>query len=252
MPGDIQITYLKHSGFAVQSGETLLVFDDAQGKPAAGDSLRNGHVTRELIESFQRTMYFVSHAHADHFDPSIFDYYNAETIVYYIFGDDLPAKYKGYRMSPGDTLSVGGATITAYASTDEGVSFLVRLNGWSIFHAGDLNLWHWREQSTLKEIEQAERDYLAAVEPLAGETIDFAFFPVDPRMGELYDAGAVHFSMHLKPRVMIPMHWWDRPDVAMEFARRNRSKRTEIIALTRPGESITAQKTDNGEITIDV
>lgn len=251
MTGAVQITYLNHSGFAVRSHDTLLVFDNAQGKPMEGDSLTNGRITRALIEGHQRTLFFVSHAHADHFNEAIYDFSDAG-MVHYVLGDDLPERHSGYRLSKGDTLSLGGAEITAYGSTDEGVSFLVNINGWTLFHAGDLNLWHWREQSTLKEIEEAEKAYEEAVAPLLGQEIDFAFFPLDPRMGEMYDAGALHFTMHVKPRIMIPMHWWGRADAALDFARRNRIKYVEILALTKPGETIRATKQEDGEIVIDM
>lgn len=248
MSGTIQVTYLNHSGFYVRAGDTLLVFDDATGKGSAED--QEGHVTRALVEAHQRTLFFVSHAHADHFSPDIYTYSHEN--VYYILGDDLPSKYNGYRMSEGDELTIAGIEIAAFGSTDEGVSFLVQLEGYSIFHAGDLNLWHWREQSTLKEIAQAEREFENAVEPLVGKPVDFAFFPVDPRMGEMHDAGALYFLMHVKPRVFIPMHWWGRADVAIEFARRNKQKHTEIIALTQPGQSIKASRGGDGAIIIEL
>lgn len=249
MPCSTKITYLNHSGFAVGTRDVLLIFDDAQGKSSKGDSIANGHITKELIASYPRTIFFVSHSHADHFSPDIYDF-TGEDMVYYVLGEDLPPQYKGFRMARGERLSLCGAEISTYDSTDEGVSYLVKVDGWTFFHAGDLNLWHWREQSTLKEIEQAEREYEQAVAPLFSQAIDFAFFPVDPRMGELYDAGAVHFLMHVKPRVFIPMHWWGRADVALEFARKNRSKRSEIMALTKSGEAISAEKKDSGEIVI--
>ena len=129
---------------------------------------------------------------------------------------------------------------------------MVRLAGWTIFHAGDLNFWHWREESTFKQIAQAESDFHAEVAPLIGKKIDFAFFPLDPRMGEMYDAGAQYFLMEVRPRVMIPMHWWGRAEAALEFARRNRSKYTEILALTRPGESLVATMGENGEISVEL
>ena len=115
------------------------------------------------------------------------------------------------------------------------MAFLVRAYGISIFHAGDLNLWHWRQESTLREIEAAENAYYEAIEPLKGEHIDVAMFPVDPRQGLMYDAGANHFILTMKPRVFIPMHFQDRPEVAVDFARRARTPQTEVLALTRPG-----------------
>lgn len=249
MASALQVTYLHHSGFAVQTPDTLLIFDDAQDPPDEEGSLANGHITRSLIASHKRTLYLISHAHSDHFNPKIYDMADVGN-VQYVLGYDVPIPHPGFRMMPNERISFGGIEIRAYGSTDEGVSFYVRVEGWNLFHAGDLNLWHWREESSLKEIEQAEADYLQTVAPIVGQPIDFAFFPLDPRMGERYDAGAQHFLMHAKPRIMIPMHWWDRSDAAKDFARRNRSRHAEIIALTTPGETIHAQKLEDGAITL--
>ena len=51
------------------------------------------------------------------------------------------------------------------------------------------------------------------------QKIDVAFFPVDPRQGSMYDAGAGYFIMTVKPKVFIPMHFQGRPDVALRFCR---------------------------------
>jgi len=48
------------------------------------------------------------------------------------------------------------------------------------------------------------------------------------------------------------MHWWERVETALEFARRSRSKHTEIIALTRPGEQLQARMGENEEIEIEL
>jgi hypothetical protein len=131
---------------------------------------------------------------------------------------------------------VGDVNIRVFSSTDKGVSFYVSLYGLNVFHAGDLNLWHWREESTLREIAQAEKDFYAAMAPIEHLPMDIAMFPVDPRMGGLYDAGANYFVMAVKPRLFIPMHWQGKPEVAAGFARKGRTRYTEILALTRPRE----------------
>lgn len=251
MACNLQITYLDHSAFAVRTPDTILIFDDAAGTPDDEEPLSKGRVSRALLQSHQHIFIFASHAHADHFNPDI--YRRAQGLdAHFILGDDIPRPHPGHRLSPGDSLSLDGVAITAHASTDEGVSFLVRVGGWTLFHAGDLNLWHWRQESTPKEIKDAETEFEAAVEPLRGEPIDFAFFPVDPRMGEMHDAGALYFLMNARPRVMIPMHWWGRADVAHEFARRNRTRHVEVVALTAPGDSIRAAKEADGHIVLDL
>ena len=241
--GELHVTYLYHSAFCVELDDALLVFDYApETKPAAaneGDP--PGTLNREALAAYRQVVVLVSHSHADHFDPVIFDWADAGR-VRYVLSYDIPAKWPGQRLKPGESAAAGDVRVEAYDSTDLGVSFLVKLGDYTIFHAGDLNLWHWREVSTLREIEQAERDFHAAVKPLHGKEIDLAFFPVDPRQGSLYDAGANYFVMAVKPRVLIPMHWQDRVDVAQEYVRKNHTRRVEMVALTRPGDVVVIGK----------
>jgi L-ascorbate metabolism protein UlaG (beta-lactamase superfamily) len=196
-----------------------------------------GVITSEDLKPFERVLVFVSHSHEDHFDPSIYEWQD-EGRVTYLLGDDIPQRWPGERLSPGDERRFGQVLVRACDSTDLGVSFLVKLPEYTLFHAGDLNLWHWRDASSVREIAQAEDAFYAAMKPIEQEKIDVAFFPVDPRQGSLYDAGALYFLMSVKPRLMIPIHFQDRGDVAMDFARKNRSRKSDIVALTRRGESI--------------
>lgn len=237
----LQVTYLYHSGFTVALDDILLVFDYYPGDIGSTSAGLPGILTGAELEQYRQVVILVSHGHADHFDPVIFDWADAGR-VHYVLGNDISAQWPGHRMKPGETLSLGAITVEAYDSTDLGVSYLVRLGAYNIFHAGDLNLWHWREVSTLREIEQAERDFHAAVKPLEGKEIDLAFFPVDPRQGNLYDAGANYFVMAVKPRVLIPMHWQDRIDVAQDYVRKNRTRRVEMVALIHRGDSIEVGK----------
>jgi len=236
--GELTITYLYHSAFSVELDDVLLVFDYA---PDGKDGDAQAALNREALAKYRQVVVLASHSHGDHFDPVIFDWADAGR-VHYVLGYDIPEKWPGLRLKPGEDIAVGGVTVEAYDSTDLGVSFLVRLGGYTVFHAGDLNLWHWREVSTLREIEQAERDFHAALKPLRGKEIDLAFFPVDPRQGSLYDAGANFFVMEVKPRVLIPMHWQERVDVANEYVRKNRTRRVEMVALTQPGDTVVIGK----------
>ena len=235
---ELTVTYLYHSAFSVELDDVLLVFDYA---PSGKESDAQGTLNRQALARYRQVVVLVSHSHGDHFDPVIFDWAEAGR-VHYVLSHDIPDKWPGLRLRAGESAAAGGVTVEAYASTDLGVSFLVKLGDYTVFHAGDLNLWHWREVSTLREIEQAERDFHAAVKPLQGKEIDLAFFPVDPRQGSLYDAGANFFVLEVKPRVLIPMHWQERVDVAQEYVRKNRTRRVEMVALTQPGDTVVIGK----------
>ena len=77
-------------------------------------------------------------------------------------------------------------------------------------------------------------------------------FPTDPRQGRLYDAGANYFIMSARPRLFIPMHFWNKAEVIQEFARRTRTNQTEVIALTQPGERMMIELDEEDYMTINI
>ena len=244
----LDITYYHHSGFSAALDDTLLIFDYWTGEH--GELPFPKRITPEKLKDFKEIVVFVSHEHPDHMDPEVFEW-RKELPVTYSGSHDMPVGTRGKRMAPGDSYTVSeNVKVRAFESTDLGVSFLVDLKGIKLFHAGDLNFWHWREESTLKEIEEADQDFQQAIIPLKDEPIDVAFFPVDPRQGRLFDAGANTFILSVKPRLLIPMHFWGRAEIAVEFARRARCRETEVLAMTRYGEQIRLQFEDDGYLTI--
>ncbi|MBE5786313.1 MAG: MBL fold metallo-hydrolase, partial [Clostridiales bacterium] len=179
MAGAATVTFFHHSGLTVAVGETLLVFDYWRGE---NNALPKGAwLTDKDFEGFKQVLVFVSHDHEDHFDEIIYSWNFSKLPITYIVSDDLPIGKRGKRIAPGESLTLGNTTVQAFSSTDKGVSFYVTVDDLHVFHAGDLNLWHWREESSLREIAQAERDYYRAVAPLEQLPMDIAMFPVDPR-----------------------------------------------------------------------
>ena len=250
MDRKLTVTYYHHSGFSVAMDDVLLVFDYWTGEH--GELPEDKRITVDFLKLFRQVYVFISHEHPDHLDPVVFTWRN-EAPVTYIVSADMPVGTRGKRMAPGDNLTLSPeVSVKAFDSTDLGVSFLVDIQGVHVFHAGDLNFWHWREESTVKEIEEADDAFRQAVEPIAREKIDLAFFPVDARQGLMYDAGANYFIMCVKPRLLIPMHFWGRAEIAMEFARRSRCRQTEVMALTRYGEQISLDFTDDGYIDVSL
>lgn len=234
MEKQMKIIYHYHSGFSVQVGGTLLVFDYWEGENRSLSSV--GRIDENFLSAFENIYVFISHAHPDHLDPVVFQWKIKGLPVTYIVSSDVPVGTQGKRLAPGQEKTLDdNISVKAFESTDLGVAFLVTAYGMTIFHAGDLNLWHWRQESSLREIEAAEQAFYQATEPIRKEKIDVAMFPVDPRQGMMYDAGANHFVLTMKPRVFIPMHWQERPEVAEDFARRSRNPHTEVLALTKPG-----------------
>lgn len=243
---DISIRYLGGSGFLVWYDETGFLFDASS--TGADDQMMPDE---ETLRAFDRLYVFASHHHEQHFDPELYSIVPENTRFF--LGFDIPESYEGIHMQPGDEVSVDNMTVTAYDSTDEGVSFLISISGITLFHAGNLNLWHWRDESTIVEIEAAERDFYRCLEPLIQKktVIDIAFFPVDPRQGRMHDAGANYFLMNLKPRILIPMHFQGRGDVVRRFAINNENTATKVIALSETGEQVTVSIPETEETAPD-
>ena len=244
----MNLTYYHHSGFSAAVDDILLVFDYWLGEHR--ELPVEKRINEETLRRFREVYVFISHDHPDHMDPEVFEWRKIVPVTY-VVSMDMPIGTRGKRMAPGDALTLSQRVkVKAFESTDLGVSFLVDVCGIRLFHAGDLNFWHWREESTVKEIEEAEEAFRRAVDPIMKEEIDVALFPVDPRQGRLFDAGANYFIMSVKPRLLIPMHFWGRAEIAVEFARRSRCRQTEVLAMTRPGEQIRVEVDDQGYMTV--
>ncbi len=229
------VTFFYHSGLMIAVEKTLLIFDYWEGDQDGSLPL-DSRLTERDMQGFEQVIFLVSHDHKDHMDPKIYAYNFNSLPITYVLSSDIPPQNRGLRISEGETIRVGTALITAYGSTDKGVSFYVSVGGMNIFHAGDLNFWHWRDEFSLSEIRRAENAFYRALEPLEQLPMDIAMFPVDPRQGGMYDAGANHFIMTVKPRVFIPIHWRDKPEVSVDYARRGRTRYTDVVSLTRPRE----------------
>ena len=245
---DLLITHFYHSGFSVASEHTLAVFDYWRGE--RGELPPDKQLTPEKLKKYDNVFVFISHEHIDHLDPVVFTWADAGNISY-IVSSDMPVGTRGKRMAPGDTVRFSDElTVTAFDSTDLGVSFLADFCGIRIFHAGDLNFWHWREESTMQEIEEADAEFRKAVLPISREKIDVAFFPVDPRQGTMFEAGANYFILTVKPRILIPMHYFHRADTAVDYARTASCRTTEVVALPGYGDCLRIEKDDEGYLNV--
>ena len=120
-----------------------------------------------------------------------------------------------------------------------GISFLIDLQGVRLFHAGDLNNWHWSEESTPQEIRKAEGDFLAEVKCLqqTAPSVDVALFPVDNRIGKDYMRGAEQFVERIKTTIFVPMHFSEEYKGGNAFREFAESKGCRFLSITHRGES---------------
>ncbi len=233
-----KITYLDHSGFAVVTDSAVLVFDYSKDP---SDKLK--HILRDNPEL--PVAFFVSHRHHDHFNKAIFDMAQNHRRVFVLSNDidaekiltTVPVAWRNAGGEISDLL--GNIDVKAYGSTDAGVCYLVTMpDGKTVFHAGDLNYWHWQDESSEKEVRKAYEDYVRILRHIMEEvkSIDIVFFPVDPRQGTDFETGARLFMENINVRYFFPMHFngdTKSPCLFENYVTDN----TTPVCLNQPGES---------------
>lgn len=221
----MKIEYIFHSGFTVETDNYFLVFDYYKGKI----NLRED----------KRTVVFSSHNHGDHFNAEILTWEEKNPDIIYILSSDIDVEPKpNIRiMEPYESLKVYDVSVHSFGSTDRGLSFLVNVDGKSLFFAGDLNWWLW-PNDTEEEKEMMEMDFKKEIEQIKGNNVDIAFFPVDPRLRENYSLGGKYFIEQIKPKYFIPIHFWNKFSTTKDFARDINDPNTTILEIHRENQVI--------------
>ena len=214
----MNVHYIYHSCFAVETDTTLLVFDYWRDHP-------DGRLARLLEAGRDKQLYFiVSHFHDDHFNPDIMKFEGARTLISY--DTSKRRRLKPHMVTAvlriGDTYEDECLKLIAIRSTDVGISSLVWLpDGTTLYHAGDNNNWFFTEhpeehlRCTVDEIEGLFRSTLREIKALAPR-VDHAMFPIDPRLGQEMMRGACQWLQVIHTTHFYPMHCWDRWDEVAE------------------------------------
>jgi len=237
-----KITHLFHSGYAVETAEHFLVFDYYQPSPRKNSGIAEGIITDDYLKTKKNILVFVSHNHADHFDPAILKWGKNNPAITYILSSDVLAitnQLKHHALSPYEEINVNQVTIKTFGSTDQGISFLLKVDGLTIFHAGDLNWWHWTGES-LDEQASAASAFKTEIDKIVAQAIDIdiAFFPIDRRMEEFYSLGAEYFADKLKPKLLVPMHFGNDFAVTQDFAKKAKTLLINTVEISHKGQEI--------------
>ncbi|MDI3546627.1 MAG: hypothetical protein PWR10_279 [Halanaerobiales bacterium] len=240
------IFHLYHSGVAIEVERYFLVFDYYLDKPAGRKrDISGGVLSAKDFKDRDAVCVFVSHSHGDHFNPVIFEWQRANPDIKYILSADinmkLPDRGLYYFLDQDEELRIDDLDIQTFGSTDRGVSFLVRLNDLAIFHAGDLNWWHWKSFSEV-ELKKEEADFKREIEKIRGEKIDIAFIPVDPRLEEYYYLAGEYFAREIKPSLLVPIHFADNFQITGQFAGKLKDSSVKVAEIKHRGEKIFYKK----------
>ena len=198
-------------------------------------------------------MVFSSHSHEDHFSPRIFTLDNGQREVRFLLGNDIALTAENRKrwqlsqetaskctlLAGNETVSpLPGVTVETLPSTDEGVAFLVSVDGQTIFHAGDLNWWHWEGEDPAWN-RQMEQDFKAYASPLTGRHIHLAMLPIDPRQEEHGFRGAAYILSHAQIDRCLPMHQWEQFSFTQQFMSTYPEFAEQILPATRLGQTFT-------------
>lgn len=244
----MKVTYLYHSGYLVETESALLLFDYFKGELPA-------------FPAHKPLIVFASHKHPDHFDFRIFDLASHPGGTDYVFGSDIRlsdnylerkgidphVKERMHRLSSHKELELpiqGGKSlkIRTLKSTDEGVAFYVRIGNEGIYHAGDLNWWHWEgEDGSFNAFqEKVYKEEIGLLQNWLQEedaVLDLAFVPLDPRLQAAYCYGMDFFLSHIPVKAVYPMHMWEDYRVLDRYLARcekEEEKRAWIPLLKNP------------------
>lgn len=236
----MRVTFLAHSGFFLELETASLLFDWWKGElpPLPAD--------RPLLV-------FASHRHEDHFNPAIFSLAEGGQDVRFLLGKDIRLTERNrarwdlsddvagrcLALGGGETVSpISGVTVETLPSTDEGVAFLVSLEGKTIFHAGDLNWWHWEGEDKAWN-RNMEINFKRYCEPLRGRHMDLAMFPIDPRLGEDGFRGARYFLELTDTACLLPMHQWEQFSFTRDFLAACPAFAGQVRMVERNGQCFT-------------
>ncbi|MCH5232987.1 MAG: MBL fold metallo-hydrolase [Muribaculaceae bacterium] len=255
-----KLTYIFHDCFVLETAEFVFVFDFWKDPFS-----KSGEVPYflEIADKNKTLVVVVSHHHKDHYSKYIFGWAGLFKDTRYILSKDTAkycrhilrgdSLYKGMRPDPQSVTVIGpgerfveqGYEIFAFSSTDIGNSYVVKTGGKIFFHAGDLNDWSWRAESTEDEVREEKDKFLTILNEIKSEfpRIDYAMFPVDPRMGEGYWEGAATFNRLFDVGLFIPMHFClaENPEQEIDYIKKvwetgkyANPERGKVLVLTGP------------------
>lgn len=197
----MKVTYIHHSSFSVELDTCTLLFDYYKGELPKFDNNNKIYV-------------FSSHSHHDHFDKVIFDLEKQYNDVTYILSNDIKdsSSKNTYFVKSNESIDIDDLNIRTLESSDLGVAFIVEVEGKRIYHAGDLNWWHWEGEPD-EDNKEAAFKFTKEVDKIKGTVFDVAFIPLDPRQESKYYLGFDYFMKNTNTKVAFPMHCWSNYSV---------------------------------------
>lgn len=187
-----------------------------------------------------------THSHADHFNQEVLIWDKKKSDITYIFSKEIEDTFKEtlkedkvHYLDKLQLFEVENVSIKAFGSTDAGASFYIQHKDKKIFHAGDLNNWHWNEEVSKEDSLIYENQYICELELVAEEVkeLDIAMFPIDPRLGKDFMLGGEQFVNKIKTNNLLPLHFGDNYELIKQFEPIAQAVNCNLLHLEHTGQS---------------
>ncbi|MDD2475481.1 MAG: MBL fold metallo-hydrolase [Dysgonamonadaceae bacterium] len=240
------VTYVYHSCCVIEFETFSIIVDYYKDAIKDGDEI--GWVRKHILKKKEPLYVLCTHSHGDHFNEEVLSWSRDKEDITYVFSKEVVNTLK-------DTFSLKdekiiyldkleeykdeNLKIKAFGSTDAGASFYIEHNDMKIFHAGDLNNWHWNEEVSKEESFVFENQYICELELLSEEVseVDVAMFPLDPRLGKDFMLGGEQFVNKIKTRNFLPLHFGDNYELIQEFEPVALAANCKLLKLDHKGQS---------------
>ena len=201
-----KVKYYGHSAYSVETENHFLLFD------YVGNT--NVDFYNEQITLSQKTINFKSiskpitmfhsHTHFDHYSPKLHTKLSNYDNIFTIVGEKIKKYKNSTYLIAGDSININGIQIFAVPSTDIGVCFVLKVDGITIYYAGDNIDWGDSEDTSIKYI-----SYINDIATSISNNIDIAFVPVCNFHGQSYPEltnSAIYACKKLNAKEIYPMH----------------------------------------------
>ena len=232
--------YLGHSGFLLELESATLIFDWYQGEipPLRGD---------------KPVYIFASNINQDHFRPEIFGAVeqlpHAEIFIGYdhsisevdTFLDGLPEKIQDHVSCFDGEARLYSENeemlVSSIPATENGVAFIVEIEGKTIFHGGTLylnqtaseeeyNTWYKKMKTEQPELnvadyemylEHCEEEFGKCTEKIKGRVFDYAMLPLEPKHGDIGERTIKRYMQVAEYKTWSPMQLHGMYEAVDEF-----------------------------------
>ncbi len=239
------VTYVYHSCCAIEFDEFSVIIDYYEDTTKDGEA---GWVANHLLQKETPLYVLCTHSHKDHFNEEVLSWCRNKENITYVFSKEVADTLHGITSLKDNKIVYldklqhykdHHIKIKAYGSTDAGASFYIEHKGAKIFHAGDLNNWHWNEEVPKDESFVYENQYICELELLSEEVseVDIAMFPLDPRLGKDFMRGGEQFINKVKTHNLLPLHFGGNYELIQQFDPIARKAGTRLLGLKQRGQS---------------